>query len=133
MFVLKEYGCQEKDLKSTLNQIYKDYAEIIGRYIPAKGIPTYVYGGSDKGYLLKSLEGKSNKSARREMEKTLNFKNVQDYIWNYMAENNITTVSNKQKDIATALNVVKHEPVHNALSDCKTLFNILAKILLVAS
>ena len=131
MYILEEYNDVEQNLKHILSTIYKDYSRLIERYIPQSGIPTYVYGVNDRGRILQSLGGRNLRSTRREFEKKLNFIDIQPSIKKYLRKHQIVTGGYKLKEVAEALSVVCVTPVHNPLCDCKTLFNVMAMLLLL--
>ena len=131
MFLLEEYKGEERNLHHVLASMYKDYSKFIERYIPQSGIPTYVYGVNDKDRILQSLGGRSLRSARREFEKKLSFIDIQPNIKKYLRKRQITPEGYKLKEVAESLNVVCAMPVHDPLCDCRTLFNVMAMLLLL--
>lgn len=131
MYILEEYEGTEDKLSHLLTTVYKDFARYIERYIPQSGIPTYVYGANDRNRLLKSLGGRSYRSARREVERKLNFIDIQPAIKRGLKKREITPEGYKLKEVAESLNVVCVLPAHNPLCDCKTLFNVMAMLLLL--
>ena len=133
IYVLKEYKAVENELTSVLSLVYKDYSKLIERYIPQSGISTYVYGANDRERILQSLSGRSSRGARRDFERKLKFIDVQPFIKRSCKRMDIKADSFKLKDIANVLSVVCVTPVHDPLCDCKTLFNVIAKLLLLDS
>lgn len=124
---VKGYRCNESQIAETLSDMYKDYAEFIERYIPSTGIPCYVYGPNDKQRILNSLVGKKNKSARKTFDSRCKFIDCQGVIKKYVGK----LESYKLGDIAYELKVAVVTPKHDPLNDCKTLFNILAKMVML--
>lgn len=124
---VKGYRCNESQIAETLDEMYKDYAEFIERYIPSSGIPCYVYGPNDRQRIINSLVGKKNKSSRKTFENRCKFIDCQAAIKKYVGQLD----SYKLGDVASELGVAVVAPKHDPLNDCKTLFNILAKMLML--
>jgi hypothetical protein len=97
---VKTYHCMEDELISTLDEIYKDYVNLIGRYIPPQGITTYVYGVNDKQFILNSLGGRKNKSHRKNFENKCNFVDCQSAVRGYLRSNGLEDNGLKLHEVA---------------------------------
>lgn len=127
---VQTFECTEVLLEDTLIQVIKDYEEGIGRYIPSRGIDIYTYGGVDAVMFEESLRNVSSKQFRRKMKRLFHFHDCRTYIYNYLNEYDKLMQDKKTlSNVAKVLNVAVIQPKHNAIADCRTLFNILAYIL----
>ena len=100
------------------------YKEITDRPIPSKGIPVYTYGISDRVMIEGQLEH-ADKKIRKKLSGVFNFIDVKPII-------SIALDKTGMQGKRTLHNIARHfgvyviRPKHNALSDARTLFNILA-------
>lgn len=123
------FECNEILLEETLQRVIKNFEEETGRYIPNRGINVYTFGGSDESMIDSSLRKVSNKQFRRKICKIFKFYDCRNKLYKFMDDNNITFDDKSLSGIAQELGVYVVFPKHSAISDSRTLFNILAFIL----
>lgn len=130
MLSVETFECTEILLEETLQQVIKNYEVDTDRYIPARGIDIYTYGGSDESMIEDSLRNVSTKQFRKKIKRVFKYHDCRDYIYAYLSDNNIKIDERKTlSNIAKVLGVRVVTPKHNALADSRTLFNVLAFIL----
>lgn len=111
---VRTFSCDKYLLDDTIRQALRDIREFTQD--SKKPIKTLVYGASDKKMLSYSLNKK--------LFKQLNFYDCKPLIYSTYKLN-----STSQSNVAEQLGVSFIKPKHNPLSDAKTLFNIIAKLL----
>lgn len=107
------FNCDSKLVADTISQTIKRVRELTGD--SRKTIDTFIFGKSDIKMLQNSIPIK--------LFKQLTFIDCKPIILK-----NYNLASSTQSAIATELRVALIKPKHNPLSDAKTLFNILAKL-----
>ena len=117
--------CDERMLNETLLKVLDNYKELSGLPIN-KPINVIIYGKSDKIMFYSSLSQVCNKSVKSKIERRFKFVNCANYIRTYLGVSNIPSL----EDVAKLCKVSCLKPAHNPLNDCRTLFNVLARILL---
>lgn len=113
-------------LTESLIELPNRFKQLSGRQIPKGGIPTYIYGASDR-VMLESQISHADKKTSRQLKGKFKFIDVKHEISHYMDEHGMTAKRTTQ-NIARYLGVCALRPKHNALADAKTLFNILSEI-----
>lgn len=117
--------CDEVMLSETLDKVLTNYKELSG--LPTnKPINVIVYGSSDKIMFFSSLNSVCSKVVKSKVERRFKFTNCSMFIKDYLGVSNIPTL----EDVAKKCKVSCLKPAHNPLNDCRTLFNVLARILL---
>ena len=127
---LDTFSCDDILLEDTLLQVINNYKEFAGSYI--RKIDVITYGASDEKMLSASISSLCSRKSIKLFSNLFNFVDCKNFIHNYITENNIYidgrfTLSN----IAMAVGVKPLYPKHKPLNDARTLFNILAQILIV--
>lgn len=131
MLVIDMFECSEKLLEETLQQVIRDYEVEINRYIPSGGIDIYTFGGTDECMIEDSLRVVGTKQFRRKLKKLFKYHDCRDYIHDYLDRNGLCFSEKKTlSNIAKKLGVSVVQPKHKALSDSRTLFNVLTYIYL---
>lgn len=112
-------------LENTLIKMIDTYKSLSGDYVLSRGIDAYVFGKSDITMLNSSIE-RFSKRGRRILGSVLRYVDSSSLIKKYLGDdfNKRGTLAN----IAGYFGVFCVKPKHNALSDARTLFNILASI-----
>lgn len=130
MLSVETFECTEVLLEETLQQTIKNYESDIGRYIPARGIDVYTYGGVDACMIEDSLKVVGSKQFRKRLAKVFRYHDCREYVYGYIRYNNIPCEEKKTlSNVARLLGVQVIQPKHSALADSRTLFNVLAFIL----
>ena len=127
---METFSFTDLDINEGFETLLRSYENVIQRYIPNRGIDVLVFGSNDEKMVLKSFKGKQSKGIRKRIEKSFRFVDARNYIYDFLDSYNIDTDNRKLATVAECLGVKVIEPRHNALNDSKTLFNILAKILM---
>lgn len=125
MFSVHQFIADSRLLSEVLVNVVETYRDVIDRLEPKTGIPTYVYGASDKIMLENQISSISSKKIRKFLGNKFNFIDVKHYVNSYVG--NMVDKRTLQ-NIARELGVLAVRPKHNALSDARTLFNIIAEI-----
>lgn len=127
---VETFECTEILLEETLQQAIKDYESNMGRYIPARGIDIFTFGSIDEVMIEDSLRAVSSKQFRKRIKRLFKYHDCRDFAYTYLSDYNITIDDKKTlSNVAKAIGVSVVTPKHNALADCRTLFNVLAFIL----
>lgn len=121
---LDQFSCSEILLEETLTQVINNYREF--SFSKFKVIDVITFGTSDSIMLVSSIKKVCTKSQSKRLISQFRFidsrSKIIDYIKSIEGKENLT-------NIARSLGVLPVTPKHKALSDARTLFNILAKIL----
>ena len=112
-------------LSETLNKVLANYKELSGTP-NNKPINVIIYGKSDRIMFFSSLNSVCDKVVKSKIERRFKFVNCANFIRNYLGVSNTPTL----EDVAKQCKVSCLKPAHNPLNDCRTLFNVLARILL---
>lgn len=109
------------DVMLNVVEVYRDVSD---RVESKEGIPTYVYGASDKLMLESQIRVSGSRSSKR-LRNKFRFIDVKHYIGR-----NIGNMEGRHtlQNIAKHFGVYSVKPKHNALSDARTLFNIISEI-----
>ena len=127
---VETFECTEILLEETLQQAIKDYESNMGRYIPARGIDIFTFGSIDEVMIEDSLRAVSSKQFRKKIKRLFKYHDCRDFAYTYLSDYNIMIDDKKTlSNVARAIGVSVVTPKHNALADCRTLFNVLAFIL----
>lgn len=102
------------------------YRNITDHGIPAKGVPTCIYGVSDK-VMIESVINSTEGRTKKKLSGLFNFYDVKSTITGVLDREKMTGKRTLQ-NIARYFGVYALRPKHNALSDARTLFNILSII-----
>lgn len=127
---LETFVFDNLDIVESFKQVFESYERQIQRYIPNKGIDVLVYGANDEKMIKASFSGKQGKMMKRKIERLFHFTDCRSYVDDFIDMSEVKVDNHKLPSIAKALGVLTVEPRHNALNDSKTLFNVLAQILL---
>lgn len=126
---VETFECTEVLLEETLQQVIKNYEVLINRYIPARGIDIFTFGGTDEFMIEDSLKNVSNKQFRKKIKRLFRFNDCRPYIMSYLnSEDFIINDKKTLSNIAKHLGVQVVSPKHSALADSRTLFNVLSFI-----
>ena len=118
------------DIVEGFKQIFESYERQIQRYIPNKGVDILVYGANDEKMIRASFSGKQGKIMKKKIDRLFHFTDCRSYVDDFIDMSEIKVDNHKLSTVAKTLGVLTVEPKHNALNDSKTLFNVLAQILL---
>ena len=95
-------------------------------------LPVLVYDEMDKSYIKISLLEMNETKSIKLINKNMDFINTRAFIENVMKDKNIETPNYKLSTVAESIGVAKKRPLHNALNDSKTLFNVLSGLLVIS-
>lgn len=118
---------QSAIFESFMKELPCAYRAFSGRNIPKNGIKTYVYGASDKKMIQGQIETIKDRWLRNKSMNLFDFVDVKYLIGKVLDKDGMTAKRTLQ-NIARHFNVMAVRPKHNALSDARTLFNILSAI-----
>lgn len=124
------FSCDNLLLEDTLLQVIRNYKEFSGSFV--KSINVICYGASDQKMLLSSVNELCSHRSIKLISSLFNFVDCRTFVQCYLYANEIN-VDGKQtlSNIAKALGVKPLFPKHKPLNDVRTLFNILAQILMI--
>lgn len=124
------FSCDTLLLEDTLLQVIKNYKDFVSPFV--KSIDVLCYGSSDEVMLKSSISMIPSNKSRKLLSSTFKYFNCRPFISNYLMINEVY-VENRQTlgNIAKALGVKPLYPKHKPLNDARTLFNILAQILMI--
>lgn len=114
-------------LEVTFYQVVESFKAITGKNIPKNGIPTFVFGKSDR-VMLKYTIDKFTKRGKKYVGNKFDFHDCTDFILNCKGLEQYTGKCSLSS-IAKELGVRVIVPRHNALADARTLFNVLSFII----
>lgn len=121
-----KFTIEKELLLESLENIPSLYKDLTDRNIPVGGIPTYIFGASDKIMIESQIE-LSDRRVRKRLTGVFDFIDVK-YDISRILDNGGMTSKRTLQNIARFFGVYAVRPKHNALSDARTLFNILAVI-----
>ena len=124
--MLDKYVFDGELLTESLIELPNTFKDVTGRNIPRGGIPTYIYGTSDK-IMIESQINSADKKTSKQLKGKFKFIDVKFEI-NKVLDSKGMTAKRTLQNIARELGVYAVRPKHNALADAKTLFNILSEI-----
>lgn len=125
---LEQFSCDEVLLEDTLLTVLHNLKVYSGK--STKSVKILTFGKTDKVMLLSSLQENCSNASYKSLQSKLNFIDVKDYITGYLYENGISIEGrNTLTNIARVMGVLPITPKHSSISDARTLFNVLAKIL----
>lgn len=127
---LDTFICDEIMLEDTILKVLDNYKTLAN--IPVfsnKPIDVLVYGSSDEKLFVNSLANICSKKTFKNIQKSIRFINVYDYIKTYLSMNKPLNSRYTLENVAKILNVQVIQPIHNPSNDARTLFNVLARIL----
>lgn len=127
---LETFSFDNLDIIEGFEQIFSSYEKQLGRYLPNRGIDILVYGRNDEKMVNASFSGKRGKQMKRKIDRYFHYLDCQSFVDDFIDASGLSVDNHKLSTIAYALGVLVVEPKHNALNDAKTLFNVLAKILI---
>lgn len=125
------FVADELVLEDTLCRVIDVYKSITDSVIPKGGIEVYVFGKSDIT-MMKNTISKFSRKGQSYLKNRFMFVDSSRIIRSFLNTSGIV-IENRRKslsNIATQLGVRMIKPRHNALSDARTLFNVLAYIYL---
>lgn len=129
MTCVDTFYCDELLLEDTLLQVIKNYKDFTSPYI--KYINVFCFGTSDQQMLTSSINELCSKKSIKLFSDLFNYIDCRNLILNYLDNREIIVDGkNTLTNIAKALGVKPVFPKHKPLNDAKTLFNILAQILM---
>lgn len=121
---LSQFSCDEVLLEETLVQVISNYREF--SFSKFKVIDVITFGSSDSVMLLSSIRMVCSKVQAKRLISQFRFIDSRSLILDHaQGVDGRETLTN----LARSFNVMPVIPKHRALSDARTLFNILAKIL----
>lgn len=128
--IIKEYEGREEALSMILKSMVADYQ----KYTKKRNtkLPVLVYDEMDKSYIKISLLEMNETKSIKLINKNMDFINTRAFIENVMKDKNIETPNYKLSTVAESIGVAKKRPLHNALNDSKTLFNVLSGLLVIS-
>lgn len=131
LICLDSFSCDDLLLEDTLLQVVKNYKDFTSSYI--RKINVICYGASDEKMLQASISELCSRKLVKTFSSLFNFVDCKSFIQNYLLANEDICVNGKYtlSNIAMALGVKPLFPKHKPLNDARTLFNILAQILIV--
>lgn len=126
---LETFYFKRIEFSTGMQDIIDRFSEVTGRYIGGS-IPVLTYGKTDEVMISNELMESVPRSMRKRIKKLLNFIDAQDFITSYLETSSDSEGLENRKlaTVAAHLGVKIVSPKHNALSDAKTLFNVLAYI-----
>lgn len=126
---LETFHFKRMEFTEGMQDILNRYSAVSGRYIGGT-IPVLTYGKTDEIMIGNEMTESVPRSIRKRIQKSLNFIDAQDFINEYLEKSPDSSGMENRKlsTVAAHLGVKIISPKHNALSDAKTLFNVLAYI-----
>jgi len=119
-FYFKQY-----DFLEGMQSLIERFGIVSGRHFG--NIPVLTYGKTDEIMLQNELHESTSRSLRKKIQKSFIFLDAQDIIGEYLDSIDTSDLGNRKlSTVAKFVGVRVATPKHNALSDAKTLFNILA-------
>lgn len=125
------FYCEAKLLQETLVRVVENYKILCGDFISTKRITVLTFGFADEPMVTATLMRNYSKKVADNLLKKLKFVDCSPYINDCLDKNNIEC-RRRLLDIANALNVKILLPLHNPTNDARTLFNVLAKVLIMS-
>lgn len=131
---LETFYFKRVEFESGIQDIITRYSEITGRYLGTT-IPVFTYGKTDEIMINNELTESVPRTIRKRVKKSFKFIDSQDFINKYLtsSDDGVGLENRKLPTVAAHLGVKIVSPKHNALSDAKTLFNVLAYICFTGS
>lgn len=127
---LETFYFKRIDFNDGMQDILSRYSSISGK-TSGFTIPVLTYGKTDEVMISNELQESTTRGLRKRLQKSLSFIDAQDFIHSYLETSTEDTEglpNRKLSTVAAYLGVKIVSPKHNALSDAKTLFNVIAYI-----
>lgn len=122
-----EFQSDSRLFEDFIESFYQCFKEVTNQSIPRCGLDTFVYGVSDEVMIKGEIEHMTNKKLKGMAERLFDFKDTK-YQINKVLDKEGMTAKRTLQNIARHFDVLAVRPKHSAVSDARTLFNILSEI-----
>lgn len=122
-----EFQSDNRIFSDFIESFYTRYRDITNSNVPKVGLDTYVYGASDAVMVQGEINHIKSKKLKGMAEHLFNFIDTKYRINKVLDEDKMSSKRTLQ-NIARHFNVLAVRPKHSAVSDARTLFNILTEI-----